>query len=147
MPCLNEAETIGRCVQAANACIREHNLAAEVLVADNGSTDGSREMARAAGARVIDIPTRGVGAASIAGVRAARGRYVILGDSDLQHDFSACFPFVEKLRTGDHDLVMGSRLKGKIMPGAMRSLNRYLGNPILSFIGRLLFRSRVSDFH
>lgn len=147
MPCLNEAETVGRCVEAALRCIREHNLDAEVIVADNGSTDGSQAIARAAGARVVDVPVRGVGAATIAGVRAARGRYVILGDSDLQHDFAACFPFVQKLREGHWDLVMGSRLKGRIMPGAMRPLNRYIGNPMLSFVGRLLFRSPVSDFH
>src|SRR5262249_37410739 len=100
-----------------------------------------------AGARVLSIPMRGIGVATIAGVRAARGRYIILGDSDLQHDFSECFPFVERLRRGDCDLVMGSRLKGRIMPGAMRPLNRYIGNPLLSFVGRLLFRAPVSDFH
>jgi glycosyltransferase involved in cell wall biosynthesis len=147
MPCLNEAETIERCIQAAFKCIREHDLQAEVIVADNGSSDGSQDLARKQGARVIDVPTRGVGAAIMAAVRAARGRYIILGDSDLQHDFAACFPFVEKLREGCWDLVMGSRLKGRIMPGAMRSLNRYIGNPSLSFIGRLLFRAPVSDFH
>jgi glycosyltransferase involved in cell wall biosynthesis len=147
MPCLNEAETIERCVRAAMACIQEHGLAAEVVVADNGSTDGSQGLARGAGARVIDVPTRGVGAAVLAGVRAARGRFIILGDSDLQHDFAACFPFVRTLRGGHWDLVMGSRLTGKIMPGAMRPLNRYIGNPMLSFVGRLLFRAPVSDFH
>jgi glycosyltransferase involved in cell wall biosynthesis len=147
MPCLNEAETIQRCVAAALRCIAEHDLAAEVIVADNGSTDGSQELARAAGARVLDVPIRGVGAAIMAGVEAARGRFIIMGDSDLQHDFAACFPFVEKLREGKWDLVMGTRLKGRIMPGSMRTLNRYLGNPILSFVGRLLFRAPVSDFH
>ncbi len=147
MPCLNESETIERCVRAAARCIHDHSLSAEILVADNGSTDGSQALAANAGARVIPVPTRGVGAAISAGVRAARGRFIILGDSDLQHDFAECFPFVQKLREGRWDLVMGSRLKGKIMPGAMRPLNRYLGNPILSAVGRLLFHAPVSDFH
>lgn len=147
MPCLNEALTIERCVQAAFRCIAEHRLSAEVIVADNGSTDGSQALARRAGARVIDVPVRGVGAAISAAVESARGRYIIMGDSDLQHDFSACFPFVERLRRGDADLVMGTRMKGTIMPGSMRTLNRYIGNPVLSFIGRLLFHAPVSDFH
>jgi glycosyltransferase involved in cell wall biosynthesis len=147
MPCLNERETIARCVEAAQRCIQRHGLAAEIVIGDNGSTDGSRELARAAGARVIEIPVRGVGAAIMGAVAAARGRYIIMGDSDLQHDFEECYPFIEKLRTGHFDLVMGSRLTGTIMPGAMRTLNRYVGNPLLSAIGRLLFRAPVSDFH
>jgi glycosyltransferase involved in cell wall biosynthesis len=147
MPCLNEAETIGRCVEAAWRCVRENGLAGEVIVADNGSTDGSADLARAAGARVVAVPVRGVGAAIMAGVEAARGPFVILGDSDLQHDFAACTPFIAALRSGGYDLVMGTRMKGRIMPGAMRTLNRYLGNPALSLIGRVLFRAPVSDFH
>lgn len=147
MPCLNEAETIERCVQAAFQCIRENGFDGEVIVADNGSKDGSPDLAAAAGARVVHVPIRGVGAAIMAGVEAARGKYIIMGDTDLQHDFAACFPFVQKLREGQADLVMGSRFKGKIMPGAMRTLNRYFGNPFLSGIGRLLFRAPVSDFH
>lgn len=146
MPCLNEAETIERCVQAAQRCIREHNLAGEVVVGDNGSTDGSQELARKAGARVIPIPVRGYGAALDGAIHAARGRYIIMGDSDLQHDFAECFPFVAKLREG-YDLVMGSRRLGKVMPGAMKWKNRYIGAPALSFIGRLLFRAPISDFH
>lgn len=147
IPCLNEAETIERCVQAALRCIREHGFAGEVVVADNGSKDGSAELAEKAGARVVKVPVRGVGAAIMAGVEAARGRIVIMGDADLQHDFAACFPFVEKMREGTWDLVMGNRFKGRIMPGAMRTLNRYVGNPLLSGIGRLLFSAPVSDFH
>jgi len=147
MPCLNEAQTIERCVQAALGCIRENNLDGEVIVADNGSTDGSPELARRAGARVIHVPIKGIGAAITAAVESARGRFIIMGDSDLQHDFSQCYPFVQKLRAGDCDLVMGTRMKGTITPGSMRTLNRYIGNPMLSFIGRLLFRAPVSDFH
>jgi len=147
MPCLNEAETIERCVQAAFRCLRENNLSGEVVIADNGSVDGSPDLAAAAGARVVHVPVRGVGAAIMAGVEAARAKFIIMGDTDLQHDFAACYPFVEKLREGKWDLVMGSRLKGKIMPGAMRTLNRYFGNPFLSGIGRLLFHAPVSDFH
>lgn len=147
MPCLNEARTIGACVRAALECIRKHNLRAEVIVGDNGSTDGSREIARAAGATVVDIPVRGVGAAIMGAVDASTGRYIIMGDSDAQHDFSECIGFIEKLRTGKYDLVMGSRLKGTITPGSMRTLNRYIGNPFLSGVGRLLFKAPVSDFH
>lgn len=147
IPCLNERETIERCVQAARRCIAAHDLRAEILVADNGSTDGSRDLARAAGAQVVEVPIRGVGAAIMGGVAAARGRYVIMGDADLQHDFEAAFPFVEKLREGRYDLVMGTRLGGTIAPGAMRTLNRYVGNPFLTGVGRLLFRAPVSDFH
>ncbi len=146
MPCLNEAETIERCVQAAHRCIREHNLSAEVVVGDNGSTDGSQELARRAGARVVAVPVRGYGAALRGAIAAARGKYIIMGDSDLQHDFSECFNFVEKLREGN-DLVMGSRRLGRVMPGAMKWKNRYIGAPALSTIGRLLFHSPVSDFH
>lgn len=146
MPCLNEAETIERCVQAAWKCIREHGLSGEVVVGDNGSTDGSQELAKRAGARVVPIPVRGYGAALDGAIHAARGRYIIMGDSDLQHDFSACFGFVEKLREG-YDLVMGSRRLGKVMPGAMKWKNRYIGAPVLSMVGRVLFRSPVSDFH
>jgi hypothetical protein len=146
MPCLNEAETIERCVQAAFACIKAHNLSAEVVVGDNGSTDGSQELARRAGARVIPIPIRGYGAALNGAIHAARGRYIIMGDSDLQHDFAACYPFVEKLREG-YQLVMGSRRLGKVMPGAMKWKNRYIGAPALSLVGRVLFRAPISDFH
>lgn len=146
MPCLNEAQTIERCVEAAVRCIREHNLAGEVVVGDNGSTDGSQDLARRAGARVVPVPTRGYGAALHGAITAARGKYIIMGDSDLQHDFSECYPFVEKLREG-YDLVMGSRRLGRVMPGAMKWKNRYIGAPALSFAGRFLFRAPVTDFH
>lgn len=146
MPCLNEAETIERCVQAAWRCIREHELSGEVVVGDNGSTDGSQDLAARAGARVVPVPVRGYGAALDGAIAAARGRYIIMGDSDLQHNFEECFGFVEKLRQG-YDLVMGSRRLGKVMPGAMKWKNRYIGAPVLSMVGRVLFRAPVSDFH
>jgi Glycosyl transferase family 2 len=146
MPCLNEAETVGRCVAKAADFLARSGIAGEVLVADNGSTDGSQELARAAGARVVDVPERGYGAALIAGIGAARGRFIVMGDADDSYDFGDLFLFVEELRNGA-DLVMGNRFKGGIRPGAMPALHRYLGNPVLSFVGRLLFRTHVGDFH
>jgi len=146
MPCLNEAQTVGKCVDAAMRFLRNAGLQGEVLVADNGSTDDSRELARAAGARVIDVPERGYGAALLGGIRAARGRFVIMGDADDSYDFSALEPFVTALRAGA-DLVMGNRFRGGIAEGAMPFLHRYLGNPVLSFIGRLFFRTSIGDFH
>jgi glycosyltransferase involved in cell wall biosynthesis len=146
MPCLNEAATVGTCVAKARGFLERAGIAGEVLVADNGSDDGSRELARKAGARVVDAPQRGYGAALAAGIAAARGRYVIMGDADDSYDFSRLEGFVEKLRAG-HPLVMGNRFKGGIREGAMPWLHRYLGNPVLSFIGRLLFRAKVGDFH
>ncbi|HMA89135.1 MAG TPA: glycosyltransferase family 2 protein [Burkholderiales bacterium] len=146
MPCLNEAATVGTCVAKARSFLERAGIAGEVLVADNGSDDGSRELARAAGARVVEAPQRGYGAALAAGIAAARGRYVIMGDADDSYDFSRLEEFVEKLRAG-HPLVVGNRFKGGIRDGAMPWLHRYLGNPVLSFIGRLLFRAKVGDFH
>ena len=146
MPCLNEAATVGTCVAKARGFLERAGIAGEVLVADNGSDDDSRELARNAGARVVEVPQRGYGAALAAGIAAARGRYVIMGDADDSYDFSRLEGFVEKLRAG-HPLVMGNRFKGGIGKGAMPWLHRYLGNPVLSFIGRLLFRTRVGDFH
>jgi glycosyltransferase involved in cell wall biosynthesis len=146
MPCLNEAATVGTCIAKARAFLERAGIAGEVLVVDNGSEDGSCELARAAGARVVEAPQRGYGAALAAGIAAARGRYVIMGDADDSYDFSRLEVFVEKLRAG-HPLVMGNRFKGGIREGAMPWLHRYLGNPVLSFIGRLLFRARVGDFH
>jgi hypothetical protein len=146
MPCLNEAATVGRCVGKARGFLQGSGIAGEVLVADNGSSDGSRELAAQAGARVIEVPRRGYGAALAAGIAAARGRYVIMGDADDSYDFTRLEGFVDKLRQGNR-LVMGNRFRGGIRPGAMPLLHRYLGNPVLSFIGRLLFRSRVGDFH
>ena len=146
MPCLNEARTVAGCVAAARRYLAEAGVAGEVLVADNGSTDGSQELARGAGARVIDVPQRGYGAALQAGIAAARGRYVIMGDADASYDFSALHGFLERLRAGA-GLVMGNRFRGGIAPGAMPLLHRYLGNPVLSFVGRLFFRVRIGDFH
>jgi len=146
MPCLNEAATVGTCVAKARGFLERAGIAGEVLVADNGSDDGSRELARSAGARVVEAPQRGYGAALAAGIAAARGRYVIMGDADDSYDFSRLEGFVEKLRAG-HPLVMGNRFEGGIRKGAMPWLHRYLGNPVLSFIGRLLFRTKVGDFH
>lgn len=146
MPCLDEAETVGVCVAKARRFLEEHEIAGEVVVADNGSTDGSREIARQAGARLITVEERGYGAALSAGFRAARGRFVIMGDSDDSYDFSALMPFVEELRRGN-DLVMGNRFRGGIMPGAMPVSHRFLGNPVLSMLGRLFFSAPCRDFH
>ena len=146
MPCLNEAETVATCVHKAVRFIADSGIDGEVLVADNGSTDGSRQLAADAGARVVPIPERGYGNALMGGIIAARGQYVIMGDADDSYDFTNLTPFVTQLRQG-YDLVMGNRFKGGIAPGAMPPLHRYLGNPVLSFIGRLFFRSQIGDFH
>ena len=146
MPCLDEAETIGVCIDKARAFLWRSGVKGEVVIADNGSTDGSQEIARARGARVVPVAERGYGAALIAGIRAARGRYVIMGDADDSYDFANLDAFVEKLREG-HDVVMGNRFRGGIAEAAMPPLHRYLGNPVLSFIGRLFFRSPIGDFH
>jgi len=142
MPCLNEARTVGVCVQKAQHFLEEHNIAGEVLVADNGSTDGSVALAEKLGARVIPVPVRGYGAALAAGIDAAAGTFVIMGDSDDSYDFTDLMPFVDKLRQG-YDLVMGNRFRGGIAPGAMPLSHRYFGNPMLSAVGRTFFRSKV----
>ena len=146
MPCLNEAETLARCIEKAQFSIRQHGLRAEVIIADNGSTDGSQKIAAQHGARVINVTARGYGSALRGGIAAARGRYVIMGDADDSYDFSSIFPFVEKLREG-WDLVMGNRFLGGIHRGAMPWKHRWIGNPVLTGIGRLFFRSPVGDFH
>ena len=146
MPCLNEAETLEICIRKAKQYLEESGVAGEVLISDNGSTDGSQEIARRCGARVVDAPERGYGAALIAGTKAAAGRYVIMGDADDSYDFLHLQPFVDKLREG-YDLVMGNRFAGGIEPGAMPPLHKYLGNPVLSFIGRLFYSSDIGDFH
>jgi glycosyltransferase involved in cell wall biosynthesis len=146
MPCLNEAATVAGCVEKARGFLERAGIAGEVLVADNGSEDGSAAAATRAGARVVAVAERGYGAALAAGIAAAHGRYVIMGDADDSYDFARLERFMEKLREG-YPLVMGNRFKGGIRPGAMPWLHRYLGNPVLSFIGRLLFRARVGDFH
>lgn len=146
MPCLDEAETVGTCVAKALHFLAASGISGEVVVADNGSTDGSREIASRAGARIVEVAERGYGAALLAGVEAARGTFVIMGDSDDSYDFLALQPFVDALRDGN-DLVMGNRFTGGIAPGAMPPLHRYLGNPVLSFIGRRIFLVPVGDFH
>jgi hypothetical protein len=146
MPCLDEAETLATCITKARGFLDRAGIDGEILIADNGSTDGSQQIARDHGARVVDIPQRGYGAALIGGIHAARGRYVIMGDADDSYDFSALDPFVERLRDGAQ-LVMGNRFAGGIAPGAMPPLHRYLGNPVLSFVGRLFFDSGIGDFH
>jgi hypothetical protein len=146
MPCLNEAETLAGCIRAARGCIERHGLEAEIVVADNGSSDGSQEIARREGARVVEVTERGYGAALVGGFEAARGELLIMGDADLSYDFGEAMPMVEALRAGA-DLVMGSRFKGRIEPGAMPLLHRRLGNPVLSWLGRVLYRTDISDFH
>ena len=146
MPCLNEAETVGPCVRAAMEFLRENGIRGEVLVGDNGSTDGSTAIAEAAGAQVVHVPLRGYGAALYHATRASRGRFVIMGDSDLSYDFSRLGPFLDRLGDGC-DLVMGNRFRGGIEPGAMPWKNRYIGNPVLSGIGRWLFGCPARDFH
>ncbi len=131
MPCLDEAETVATCVHKARRFLESSGISGEVVVADNGSTDGSQGLAAAAGARVVHAAAPGYGSAVMAGVRAARGRFVIMGDADDSYDFTALEPFVDELRQGA-DLVMGNRYRGGIAPGAMPALHRYLGNPLLS---------------
>ncbi len=146
MPCLNEARTLPACIAKAQGFLQQHAIAGEVLVADNGSTDGSRELAAHLGARVIEVDERGYGAALRAGIAAARGAYVIMGDADDSYDFGCLAPFVDALR-GGCDLVVGNRFRGGIAPGAMPSLHRYLGNPVLSYVGRRFFGGPLRDFH
>lgn len=146
MPCLNEAETLAICIDKAQGYLERSGVVGEVVIADNGSTDGSQQIAIEHGARVVDVEQKGYGNALMGGIRAARGTYVIMGDADDSYDFSKLDPFIERLRAGD-ELVMGNRFKGGIAPGAMPPLHKYLGNPVLSTVGRLLFRSDIRDFH
>jgi len=146
MPCLNEAETVALCVRKARGFLERTGIAGEVLVADNGSTDGSQRLATEAGARVTPIARRGYGSALLGGLEAARGRYVIMADADDSYDFSQLDGFVAALRCGN-TMVVGHRFRGGIRPGAMPLLHRYLGNPVLSFVGRLFFSSKIGDFH
>ena len=146
MPCLDEAETLATCIGKARAYLERSGVAGEVLIADNGSRDASVAIAEKSGARVVHEKRKGYGAALSAGIAAARGRYIVMGDADDSYDFSALDPFLEALRNGA-DLVMGNRFKGGIAPQAMPPLHRYLGNPVLSGIGRLFFRSPIGDFH
>ena len=146
MPCLDEAETLAICIEKANRFLATSGVSGEVVIADNGSTDGSQDIARRLGARVVDVPRRGYGAALQAGIEAAHGRFVAMGDSDDSYDFEGLMPFVLKLREG-YELVMGNRFQGGIAPGAMPPLHRYLGNPVLSFAGRLFYNAPIGDFH
>ncbi|MCG3780528.1 glycosyltransferase family 2 protein [Delftia acidovorans] len=146
MPCLNEAKTVGKCVHDAIVAMKMADIQGEVIVADNGSTDGSQEIASAAGARVVSIAERGYGAALIGGIHVATSRYTIMGDADDSYDFSKIASFVSALREGNQ-LVMGNRFRGGISPRAMPLLHRYLGNPVLSALGRIFFRLPVGDFH
>jgi glycosyltransferase involved in cell wall biosynthesis len=146
MPCLNEAETLATCIRKARRALREEGIDGEVIVADNGSTDGSQTIALQEGAQLVQVTARGYGNALMGGITAARGKYVIMGDADDSYDFIEVPQFVTKLRQG-YDLVMGNRFKGGIKSGAMPLLHRYLGNPVLSAVGRLFFSSPCGDFH
>ena len=146
MPCLDEALTVESCIRKARDYLNKRGILGEILIADNGSTDGSQDLAEAAGARVVRVSSKGYGAALIGGIQAAKGRFVIMGDADDSYDFADLDEFVDRLRLG-FELVMGNRFLGGIRPGAMPPLNRYLGNPTLSFIGRRLFSSPIGDFH
>ncbi|HWF12362.1 MAG TPA: glycosyltransferase family 2 protein [Candidatus Acidoferrales bacterium] len=146
MPCLDEAATVGICVKKAMEALNRHGIRGEVIVADNGSTDGSQQIAQEMGARVVPVERRGYGSALQSGIAAAHGEFVLMGDADDTYNFAQLDEFVAKLREG-YDLVMGNRFKGKILPGAMPPLHRYLGNPVLTGLGRLFFKSPVGDFH
>jgi glycosyltransferase involved in cell wall biosynthesis len=146
LPCLNEAETLAVCVDKALAAMRAGSIVGEVVVADNGSTDGSQAIALEHGARVVDVPVRGYGAALSAGIAAARGEFVLMCDADDSYEFAHIPRFIAELR-GGAELVMGNRFRGGIGPGAMPFLHRYLGNPVLSALGRMLFKAPIGDFH
>ena len=146
MPCLNEAKTIGTCIQKAMNFINEHKISGEVIIADNGSTDGSQDIALSHKARLVNVERKGYGNALKNGIEAARGKFIIMGDADDSYDFTSLMPFIEKLQEG-YDLVVGNRFKGGIKPGAMPLLHRYLGNPLLSGLGCLFFNSPCKDFH
>jgi glycosyltransferase involved in cell wall biosynthesis len=146
MPCLNEEKTLGLCIEKAQRAFRERGIVGEVVVADNGSSDRSVEVARAFGARVVLESRKGYGAALMAGIKAARGRVVVMADADDSYDWAALGDFVKKIEEG-YDLVMGNRFKGGIEPGAMPPLHRYLGNPVLSLLARTMYRIPIADFH
>jgi glycosyltransferase involved in cell wall biosynthesis len=146
MPCLNEARTLGNCITKAKRYLARQNFSGEIVIADNGSTDGSQEIAESLGARVVRVSERGYGSALMAGIKAAMGKYVIMGDSDDSYDFESLEVFVEQLEAG-YDLVCGNRFAGGIKDGAMPPLHRYFGNPLLTWIGRMLYKSPVNDFY
>ena len=146
MPCLNEEKTVGLCINKAQKFLSGNNVSGEIIIADNGSTDRSREIARERGAVVVEISQKGYGSALKGGIAAASGQYIIMGDADDSYDFLKLMPFLHKLRQG-YDLVMGNRFAGGIKDGAMPFLHRYLGNPVLSGIGRTFFKTPIKDFH
>ncbi|MBI4580964.1 MAG: glycosyltransferase [Planctomycetes bacterium] len=146
MPCLNEAETLETCIRKATQCLERNGVRGEVIVADNGSTDGSIEIARRAGARVVHVAEKGYGMALMKGFEAAHGKYLIMGDADDSYDFENLMPFIERMRAGD-DVVMGNRFRGGIQPGAMPWHHRYIGNPVLTGVLNLFFRSGIGDAH
>lgn len=146
MPCLNEAETLETCIHKARSFLERASIPGEIIVADNGSTDGSQDISLRAGARVVPVPHRGYGSALMGGIEAAQNEFIIMGDADDSYDFTNLQPFVDALREGA-DLVMGNRFQGGIMPNAMPFLHRYLGNPVLSWLARLFFNNKIGDFH
>ena len=146
MPCLNEAETLEICIKKAKKSLEDNKINGEVLIADNGSTDGSQKIAERCGARVVNVPLKGYGSALIEGTKQAKGKYIIMGDADDSYDFSNIMPYVEKLREG-YELVMGNRFKGGIEKGAMPWSHKYIGTPVISFIGRLFYKSKIGDFN
>lgn len=146
MPCLNEEKSIGFTVSEAMECIEKHNISAEVLIADNGSTDDSINIATSLGARVVNVTEKGYGNALIGGIKAAKGKYIIMGDCDGSYDFSSLDRFLEKLRE-DNALVMGNRFKGGIEKDAMPFSHKYLGVPVLSFLARVRYGCKIGDFH
>ena len=146
MPCLDEAETLAICIKKAQRFFEREKISGEVIIADNGSTDGSQQIAKDLDATVVNVPLKGYGSALRGGIEASNGKYIIMGDADDSYDFNNLMPYLLKLREG-YDLVMGNRFKGGIKKGAMPFLHRYLGNPVLSFIGRLFFKSNIGDFH
>jgi glycosyltransferase involved in cell wall biosynthesis len=146
IPCLNESRTLAACIGMARRLIDTRKVSAEIIVADNGSTDGSQEIARSLGARVVEVAARGYGSALIGGINAALGRFVIMGDADASYDFSLAGPMLDELRAGN-DFVIGNRFAGVIHPGAMPWSHQHIGVPMLSFIGRLISGSKVVDFH
>ena len=146
MPCLNEAETLAKCIKHAQSAIAKGGVSAEIIVADNGSTDGSQQIARDLGARVVEVPRKGYGSALIGGIDAARGQLVVMGDADDSYDFEAIGPLIEKLREG-YDVVVGNRFMGGIEPGAMPWSHRWIGNPVLTLISRVFFHAPVGDTH
>jgi hypothetical protein len=146
MPCLDEARTVGRCVAKARASLEKIGVESEIIVADNGSSDGSQSIARAHGARVVHVSRKGYGSALQGGIAAARGKFIIMGDADDSYDFTHLEPFVERLRQGD-ELVMGNRFQGGIKPGAMPWMHRYIGNPVLTGVLNLFFHTPIKDAH